>query len=125
MGFGRFFLGGSAYVGLELLWRGRSHWSMFLAGGTCFLLLGKLRALRIPALPKAGLGAGVITVVEFFTGLLVNRRYRVWDYRKIPGNLLGQVCPLFTILWIPVAGAAMGLHGLLDRLDRSLARRHG
>ena len=36
-----FILGGSAYVALEWLWRGWSHISMFFAGGTCFLLLGK------------------------------------------------------------------------------------
>ena len=37
-----FVLGGAGYVGLELAWRGRSHISMFLAGGVCFLLLGRL-----------------------------------------------------------------------------------
>ena len=37
-----FYLGGCAYMGLELLWRGRSHGSMFVAGGTCFLLIGHL-----------------------------------------------------------------------------------
>ena len=35
-----FYLGGCAYMGLELLWRGRSHGSMFLLGGFCFLLIG-------------------------------------------------------------------------------------
>ena len=38
-----FAVGGGAYVGLELLYRGRSHISMFAAGGACFLLLGKIR----------------------------------------------------------------------------------
>ena len=37
-----FYLGGCAYMGLELLWRGRSYGSMFLAGGSSFMLLGKL-----------------------------------------------------------------------------------
>nr|MBQ8245398.1 hypothetical protein [Oscillospiraceae bacterium] len=105
-----FSLGGSAYVGLELLWRGRSHISMFGAGGLCFLLLGRLskETLSIPA--RAAAGAGIITAVELGTGLLVNRDYRVWDYRKMPGNILGQICPMFTALWVPVSLFAMGLY---------------
>ena len=45
-----FLVGGFGYVALELLWRGRSHASMFLAGGICFLLLGGLNRVR-PRLP--------------------------------------------------------------------------
>lgn len=34
--------GGLTYVLIELLFRGRSHWSMFLVGGICFVLIGGL-----------------------------------------------------------------------------------
>lgn len=115
-----FYLGGCLYVGLELLWRQRSHWSMFLAGGTCFVLLGQLRRLRLPLTLRACIGAGAITLVELGTGLLVNRSYAVWDYRGQPWNLWGQICPPFTLLWIPVALTAMWLHGVLGRcLDKA------
>lgn len=107
-----FCLGGMAYVGLEYLWRGRSHISMFLAGGTCFLLLGKLP--RWNRLPRAVAGSAVITAVELLFGLVVNRRYTVWDYRGLPGNFLGQVCILYSLLWIPVAAVAMKLHDCLQ-----------
>lgn len=110
-----FYLGGCLYVGLELLWRQRSHWSMFLAGGICFVILGQLRRLRLPPLFRAAIGALAITLVELAAGLLVNRSYRVWDYRGLPGNLWGQICPLFTLLWVPVALIAMGLHKVLER----------
>jgi len=109
-----FSVGGSAYVGLELLWRGRSHISMFGAGGACFLLLGRLGKLPLSLPARAAAGAGVITAVELGTGLLLNRDYRVWDYRDVPGNFRGQICPLFTVLWIPVALGGMGLYGWLD-----------
>ena len=33
-------LGGMIYVLIELMWRGYSHWSMFLLGGICFIALG-------------------------------------------------------------------------------------
>ena len=105
-----FAIGGGIYVGLELLWRGRSHISMFAAGGICFLLLGKIR--RLPG--RVILGPAVITAVELATGLLVNRDYAVWDYRSVPGNFLGQICPLYTLLWLPLSLAAMGLYGALE-----------
>ena len=107
-----FLTGGSAYVGLELLWRGYSHESMFAAGGLCLLLIGHLGEVR-PRLPlplRILAGAAIITMVELGTGLLVNRDYRVWDYRSQPGNFLGQICPQFCLLWIPVAALAMGLY---------------
>ena len=111
---GLFALGGGSYVGVELLWRRRSHGSMFAAGGICFLLLGKLRRWEAPYPLRILAGAGAITAVELVTGLLVNRDHRVWDYRGVPGNYRGQICPLFTTLWIPVAAAGMGLYGVLE-----------
>ena len=111
----QFALGGTAYVGLELLWRGRSHGSMFAAGGTCFLLLGGLNRTRLSMAAKSLLGAGVITAVELGVGLLANRRYTVWDYRDMPLNFKGQICLPYSLLWVPVSMAAMGLHRLADR----------
>ena len=112
-----FYLGGCAYMGLELLWRGRSHGSMFVAGGTCFLLIGQLNHVR-PRLPlplRALTGAGIVTMVELGIGLLCNRNFEVWDYRDRAGNFLGQVCPLYTFLWIPVSLMALFLHDALDQ----------
>ena len=112
--------GGGAYVGLELLWRGYSHISMFAAGGVCFLLLGRLS--REPLVPRTVLGPVVITAVELATGLLVNRDYQVWDYRGSPGNFLGQICPAYTLLWLPLSAAAMVLYPKLEELlDRGIS----
>ena len=108
---GLFALGGGSYVGLELLWRRRSHISMFAAGGLCFLLLGKLREARLPEPVKPVAGAGLITAVELGTGLLVNRDHHVWDYRGVPWNFKGQICMFFSLLWIPVSWLGMKLYG--------------
>ena len=119
-----FSVGGSAYVGLELLYRGRSHISMFGAGGLCFLLLGRLRDKALPFPAKLGVGSGLITTVELATGLLVNRDFGVWDYRGQPGNFLGQICPVFAALWVPVSAAGMVLYGWAEtQLDRLTAKR--
>ncbi|MBQ7130106.1 MAG: hypothetical protein IJO21_03575 [Oscillospiraceae bacterium] len=112
----RFAFGGGAYVGLEYLYRGRSHVSMFGAGGICYLLLGRLSSVRLPLPVLLGAGAGVITAVELGTGLLVNRDYHVWDYRELPGNFRGQICPQFAALWIPVSAMAMGVYQLTERI---------
>ena len=113
---GTFFaIGGSAYVALELLYRKRSHVSMFAAGGICFLLLGAADR-KIHSLPaKAAAGMLSITGVELAAGLLVNRDFTVWDYRHLPYNFRGQICPQFMALWLPLSLTAMGLYRLLDR----------
>ena len=112
-----FLLGGFGYVGLEMLWRGRSHSSMFLAGGICFLLLGKLCNVkpRLPLALRCLMGAGVITCVELAMGLLFNRDYRVWDYRQQPWNLWGQICLRYSLLWIPVSLVAFALHRGMEK----------
>ncbi len=104
-------------MGLELLWRGWSHGSMFLAGGSCFLLLGKLNRTRPRlSLPfRALTGAGIITGVELLAGLLFNRSYAVWDYRHMPLNYHGQICLPFCLLWLPISLGAMALYEKADR----------
>lgn len=115
-----FLAGGTAYFGLELLWRGRSHISMFAAGGLCLLLIGHLGEIE-PKLPlplRVILGTGIITMVELGMGLLVNRSYRVWDYRELPGNLWGQICPTFCLLWLPLSWLAVVVY---DRIKKAIA----
>ena len=113
-----FVLGGSAYVTLEMLWRGRSHISMFGAGGICLLLIGRLNELqpRMNLWARILAGAGIITAVELGTGLVANRDYSVWDYRQMRGNFRGQICPQFCLLWIPMSALALGLHSGLNRM---------
>ena len=116
-----FLVGGSGYVGLEFLWRGRSHISMFIAGGVCFLLLGQLDRAKFSPSVKCLVGAVVITLVELLAGLLANRDHRVWDYRQMPYNFLGQICLGYSLLWIPVSFGAMWLHRLLTQKIKRVA----
>ena len=108
-------------MGLELLWRGWSHGSMFLAGGCAFLLLGQVdrRVSRLGR--KAVVGAWAITAVELMTGLLANRDHSVWDYRDQPYHFMGQICPLFTTLWIPLSLMAAVL---FEQLETRLEKRY-
>ena len=112
-----FYTGGTVYLSLELLYRGRSHGSMFLAGGLCFLLIGHMNRVE-PKLPlplRAIVGALIVTTVELGTGMVFNRQYQVWDYRDQPGNFMGQICPLFSALWIPLSLAAALLFEQMEK----------
>jgi uncharacterized membrane protein len=107
-----FYFGGFAYFLLEILWRGRSYGSMFLLGGTCFLLIGEgnRRLTRLPLPVRLAAAATIVTALELLTGLLVNRDHQVWDYRQMPCNYLGQICLPYSLLWLPVSLMAMGLY---------------
>ena len=100
--------GGLLYIILELVWRGHSHWTMFALGGLCFALIGLINELIpwcMPLWKQALIGAAIITGLEFLTGCIVNLGlgWHVWDYSGMPLNLLGQICILYLLLWIPVS----------------------
>ena len=112
--------GGALYMGLEALYRGRSHWSMGLTGGACFYLVGLMDEVwtQAPLSVQMALGAWMIVCAELLAGLIVNRVFGlgVWDYSDQPHNFLGQVCLPFAACWTALAGAAVVLDDLLRRM---------
>lgn len=99
-----FFVGGYAYCGVEILFRGFSHISMLIAGGICFILIGLLNDIfpyKISIVSQMVLSAIIITFVEFLSGLIVNvwLDLNVWDYSALPYNFMGQICLLYTNIW--------------------------
>ena len=99
----KFMLGGVGYGLIELAWRGRTHISMVLTGGACLVAIcavnEKMRGKNI--FLRAAVCAAAVTAAEFAVGMLVNRwlHLSVWDYGGMPGNILGQICPLYSFLW--------------------------
>ena len=110
-----FYLGGMSYCALELLWRGRTHGSMFLLGGSCFLVLGKVGKLRLPLPLRAVLGGVCITAGELAVGLVANSRFQVWDYRSMPLNFRGQICPLYSFYWILLSPLGWALYNAISK----------
>ena len=111
-----FVVGGTGYAVIELLWRRRTHWTMILAGGVCFVIFSLVaeRFKEKPLVYKAALCSLAVTAVELVFGLIFNiaLKMNVWDYSGVPFNFLGQICPLFTLIWgglglifIPLADA--------------------
>ena len=118
-----FLAGGRIYTWIEILWRGHTHWTMFLLGGGCFVTMGLLNEYRIPwhwcLLRQAVVSACTITVFEYITGCIVNilLGWQVWDYSNLPFNLHGQICLYYFLLWIPLSAAGI----ILDDWLRYLA----
>ena len=111
-----FTIGGGTYVSLELLYRGRSHWTMFALSGGCFLAIGQLgRSFpRLSPTVRAVIGSFICTAGELLTGLTFNRDYAIWDYRELPLNFRGQICLPFFLLWVPLSALGAEIFRLLD-----------
>ena len=122
-------IGGVLYMGIETLWRGYTHWSMGVLGGVCFALIGLLDEWQDhpPMLLQMVQGAAIVTMLELITGVIVNLHlgWDVWDYSEMPGNLMGQVCPQFSVAWFFLSAAAIKLENALHRLAEWLAHRRG
>ncbi len=116
-----FLTGGAIYPALEILCRGKTDFSMALAGGTCVCLIDLICNNRLKAKPlgiKCVAGSGIITFVEFGIGIIVNLilKQNVWDYSQMPMNILGQICFPFSLLWGFITIPAMQLGPLYDRI---------
>lgn len=113
-----FNIGGLVYVCIELLYRGHTHYTMFILGGICFNLVGYMNEVcpfEMCLLSQSIIGSLIITFCEFVTGCIVNLalHWNVWDYSSMPYNLLGQVCLLFSIFWVGLACACVVVNDYL------------
>lgn len=111
---GIFLIGGLAYNMIEILWRGRTHWSMFIVGGLCFQIIGRIQNAfhHLSIFRRSVLCSAAITAVEFVSGCVVNlyMKLNVWDYSNMFGNIRGQVCLLYSVLWGGLSVIAMPVY---------------
>lgn len=104
---------GAVYVTLETLWRGYSHPVMLIVGGLCGVLVGAINQVpkfyRMKIVCQSLIGAGIVLAVEFVSGCALNLwlGLAVWDYSGIPGNVLGQICPAYGLLWFAIMPLAI------------------
>lgn len=97
-----FLMGYFLYGFVEVVGRGYTHWTMCLTGGAVLTILYFIsRSPAITLIKCCIIGAAAITAIEFAVGIFDNiiMRWHVWDYSDQPFNILGQICPAFTILW--------------------------
>ena len=115
-----FLSGGFIYGGIEILYRGNTHPSMFVLGGLSLLWIGGLNRFygkKPPIFLQMLIGGGIITLGEFLCGIVVNLwlNLDVWDYSKLPFNIMGQICLLFTLIWIALSYPAIIIEDYLRK----------
>lgn len=111
-------IGGIIYGALEILVRGHTHWTMVTLGGVCFIAVGLINEIipwNMPLTVQMLIGSIIITALEFCCGCIVNLwlGWDVWDYSKLWGNFLGQICPLYSVIWYLVSLIAILLDDYL------------
>lgn len=96
-------IGSVSYSLLEIIWRGFTHWTMSLTGGACFLCfyIFNNKKKKLHLVKRCLSGCGIITFFELVVGCVVNRilHWNVWDYSHLFGNILGQICILYSFFW--------------------------
>ena len=97
-------MGGCLYYSFELIFRGFSHWTMFVLGGSCFLFIyiqGKIVKWKDSVFIQVIRCIIFVTSMEFITGIIVNKwlDLNVWDYSRLPFQLFGQICLPFMIIF--------------------------
>lgn len=110
-----FIIGAGLYGLIELIWRGYSHWTMLLCGGACFTLIYMLSGTQLPMWAKCLISTAAISLVEFAVGYLVNITlgWGIWDYSDRALNIMGQICPLYSLFWFLLSFPAMYLCEML------------
>lgn len=113
-----FYFYGATYVTIEVFFREHSHWTMFLLGAICGILIGKLNERvpwNIPIWLQMLAGGCIVTALEFVWGYVLNivLQLNLWDYSNMWGNFMGQICPLFSLAWCLISGVAIVLDDYL------------
>ena len=63
----------------------------------------KLKSANL--LIKGLIGSAFITSIEFIFGIVFNiiLKKNVWDYSKMPFNLCGQICLVYSAIWTVIS----------------------
>ena len=111
-------LGGTLYYAFEMIFRGFSHWSMFIHGGICMVFFawqGRSECFSNPLWIQVLRCTVFVTACEFITGLIVNKwlKLAVWDYSDQPFQLFGQICLPFAVIFSGLCAAGILVDGYL------------
>lgn len=104
------FWGGTVYFLLEVIFKTcgnepeKISWTMLVLA--IFLVIpiergGSQCPWEMPLPLQALICAGIVTCAEFIAGCILNLwlQLNIWDYSNLWGNVLGQICPQFILLW--------------------------
>lgn len=113
-------IAGCIYLLIELAFRGHTHWTMLPLAAIIFVCAGVLDEREDPpSLPmQIVIGTIIATVLEFVAGLIINvwLGLGVWDYSTKPGNIMGQICPQFTLAWAFLMFVSIKLENFMHKI---------
>lgn len=102
-----FIIGGIGYALIEILARGYTHPSMVIAGGLSLISIAYInsRFRYSSVFFRAMLCSLVITTIELIIGIWVNiiLDLGVWNYSREAFNFMGQICPLYSLIWFGIS----------------------
>lgn len=113
------FIMGDLYMILEGMWRGWTHISMLVVGGIAAFLIGRLnehpKFYDRKMWQQCLIGTGIILILEFISGIILNvwLKLGIWDYSNTWGNLYGQICIPYAILWFILIPLVISLDDML------------
>lgn len=111
---------GAVYMVMEGIWRGGwTHIAMFAVGGLCGVAIGAInqipRFYKLRVVWQSLIGAAIILAVEFLSGTILNiwLGLGIWDYSGRIGNIAGQICPIYALLWFALMPFAIWMEDAL------------
>ena len=115
---------GAVYYAVEGLFHlftndGWANVLMLPIGGFCCVAVGGINQIpmfyRLNIIFQSLIGMVIVTLVEFVSGCVLNLLLdlNIWNYSKLPLNILGQVCLLFSVIWFFLMPAAIWLEDML------------
>ena len=98
-----FWVGGSVYIEIELLYRGYTHWSMFDLAGIVFITVGWMNECIFDWHTQFGWQVLIATLwdtgLEYTCGVILRHfGLQVWDYSNVPLNVDGLICVPFMFI---------------------------
>lgn len=105
-------VGGIVYILIELLYRGYSHWTMYIVSAISFILIGLINEFiswDMKIWKQMLIGSCIVTIMEFISGYVINIKlgWHVWNYSNLPLNIMGQICLPFSIIWFFISFIAI------------------
>ena len=99
---------------------------MLCAGGVCFNIFSYIseKMKKAGKLAKAFAGSIAVTAVELVFGLIFNvfLKKNVWDYSKMPLNLGGQICALYSFFWLILSFVFVPFAGKINKRLKSAVK---
>lgn len=79
------------------------------------MIIGINNRIEANFILKCIMCSAAITFAEFVTGMIVNvgLKWDIWDYKDMEFNLLGQICPAYSVLWAVISAPIMLIYNMV------------